>query len=322
MNKKRLFLHVGRHKSGTSAIQHCLNAHGETLAEQGVCYPQAGREDHSGGRKVAHHPLADMLNGPTSHGDFLAETKKRLNEEVEGFDTAIISSEAFQNVTDLSRLVDFFDGFSDYDLTIIVYFREYLSYCVSAFQQFAQNQQRFLTFDAFSRRDFGVADFIERWSALGETVFRPFDKKRLLHGDVVDDFLALVGIEIPFRQPATVNHSIGGNLLFARLLETSCGTRLTTYNRAAGLAKDHQHFREAFQITDERAEEIRGANDYNAIVENVVGPLAKRSFAQLPELPDIDRLKADFGVIYDDTHRAEMLALALDRAGEAKTWFE
>jgi len=53
MPQKQLILHVGFHKSGTSALQESFNAQRAELAEAGVLYPSIGRK--------AHHRLAWAL---------------------------------------------------------------------------------------------------------------------------------------------------------------------------------------------------------------------------------------------------------------------
>ena len=56
VNLKRVILHIGRHKSGTSSIQHCLNRNVDLLSAAGILYPKHGR-----GGRVAHHDIAKAL---------------------------------------------------------------------------------------------------------------------------------------------------------------------------------------------------------------------------------------------------------------------
>lgn len=71
--KRRLHLHVGLPKTGTTYLQGCLKLNGDWLAEQGfVCAPMA---DDNG----AHHPLARLLgsDGPEAVAAVLDEAAAR-----------------------------------------------------------------------------------------------------------------------------------------------------------------------------------------------------------------------------------------------------
>ena len=60
---KRIWIHVGWPKTGTTAIQRYLAANSESLKRMGVLYPESGRY----GITDAHHELASALTGgPTA----------------------------------------------------------------------------------------------------------------------------------------------------------------------------------------------------------------------------------------------------------------
>ena len=59
-NKKTLYLHIGMHKTGTTALQTFFSLNERTLATRGVCYPEVGRSKPS----VAHHDIANSIKGP------------------------------------------------------------------------------------------------------------------------------------------------------------------------------------------------------------------------------------------------------------------
>lgn len=94
----RLIIHVGTHKTGTTAIQAFLAANRERLDAMGVVYPDATR---FGLGKIAgiHHGVAAALARAESPGDPFPEPLLRfrahLRDRLAGGDAVILSSEAF-----------------------------------------------------------------------------------------------------------------------------------------------------------------------------------------------------------------------------------
>ena len=107
---KRVVLHIGRHKSGTSSIQTSLAFNTKKLSNSGFLYPISFR-----GRHVAHHKLAALLNPKkTEKPDIEVAYNLIMQEKCDHHHTLIFSSEAFQKISDLSFLgifrVEFLTG--------------------------------------------------------------------------------------------------------------------------------------------------------------------------------------------------------------------
>ena len=87
-----IHLHVGPHKTGSTAIQRALLTAREPLREIGLLYPETGQQD------AGHHAIVNAARGwgPASDG-FDADA---LARECEGFDHVVLSSE---NVVHLAR---------------------------------------------------------------------------------------------------------------------------------------------------------------------------------------------------------------------------
>ncbi|MCA1748991.1 MAG: hypothetical protein ABR601_10995 [Parasphingopyxis sp.] len=319
---QRLLLHIGRHKTGTSAIQNYCCTADEQFARHGAIYPRAGRRRETGTLFPAHHQLAVQCHLPSHDPETFDRIRAEFYEEIAGHDLVVLSSEGFQNIRDFALLDRFFDGFAQFDVSIICYLREYLSYLVSSYRQMTQNQQRFLTFARYCRRDFRIGDFLEEWSAIGDLVTRPFDRGRLKDGDVVADFLDLLGMEREAEGGRIVNHSIGGNLLFFRLIENRYGIEPIPYREAEQLAIDHAPFRRAFYISDEQATQIRASAPYNAIVAKRIGELELQSYAQEPVVPVLDTIDADLHRVYSGSRLANMRNRLSHVLEEKENWFE
>ena len=98
---KRLQLHIGTHKTGTTAFQHTLFEDRKRLSAAGIRYDTAKPNLHLG-KKRAHHWLAHALaRFDKRDQDVLAKYRKRLLNAPE--QTILVSSETFWRHVDLSR---------------------------------------------------------------------------------------------------------------------------------------------------------------------------------------------------------------------------
>src|SRR5690606_19912977 len=102
---KRLILHIGRHKTGTTRLQFFLDKHAEELRRLGACYPLTGREAPTERERTAHHQLALLLFNRDSAG--LEALQPKFRAETAPFDLVVLSSEAFQNIDDTRPLRHF-----------------------------------------------------------------------------------------------------------------------------------------------------------------------------------------------------------------------
>ncbi len=211
-----LFLHIGRHKSGSSSIQHFFNQNRTALERDGILYPAPA----SG---VAHHAwsatIKDVQKG-LRDTSALGALRAMFDDYAASSNTVVVSSEDFQNILkpELVR-----EALGRHDVTVLVYLREHFAYAWSAYSQRVQANRFTLSFAEFLE-DFSqdYLEFLNRWaSAFGASSIkaRIFDRSRLKSGDVVEDFCAIVGIDNPGRYPhrRTANPSIGWRLINAKI---------------------------------------------------------------------------------------------------------
>lgn len=124
---RKCFIHIGTHKTGTTAIQHLLSRNSSTLAGRGFLYPQSGRlELHPG-----HHNLAWEISGDhrfqNHHGtiDDLIREARHKSEDI------ILSSEDFEcALYHPSRFASFISSLQSCGLsvTVILYVRNQIDY--------------------------------------------------------------------------------------------------------------------------------------------------------------------------------------------------
>ena len=95
---RKLILHIGRHKTGTTAIQRFLYGNPELLRANGYCYP-----DH-GAIGFGHHDIAGALIKKNMELSEISDNEavNKIRELIAGLvkgkkGIPIISSEAFQN---------------------------------------------------------------------------------------------------------------------------------------------------------------------------------------------------------------------------------
>lgn len=290
MSAPELILHIGRHKSGTSSLQHFLGGARDHLSGQGVLYPRAGCPN-----RIAHHAIAAQCHSGQSDGAGLADIAAAIRGELEPHHTRILlSSEAFQNLTDLTRLRDFADALDVGRIRVLCYLREHLDYAVSGYRQMIQNQPRFVPFRKFVQGLGDLAPFAARWRALGDLELCWYDRSRLKDGDIIADVCARLDIAPGAIPQGDMNPSIGGNLLVYKLAANKLELPALDYAALRDLAGTHAAFRRAFYIADEDAARLRARSAYNASLVRLLGPLpALKFWAGNPVLPEMDRLQAD-----------------------------
>lgn len=239
-----IILHIGRHKTGTSAIQHFLARNRQRLRRLGWDYPRA----LSG--RAAHHDFVAGLDGRRSEGDARTTPESQLRE-VERMTAwlktpgdKIVSSEAFQNL-DPEILRDVFPAG---ETRVLVYLREPLDYLISSYAQTIQAQAArtpFVSYAASFRPDY--ARFLDRWAVVfghDAIAARIYDRSALADGDIVRDFVGALGLpadQLKFP-PQAFNPSIGPELIEFKGVLNACippdeQMKLRLYPRLARMAK-------------------------------------------------------------------------------------
>jgi hypothetical protein len=198
--RKRLILHVGQSKTGTSTIQDFL-AHNRRrlLRENGVLYPQAGRQG------AAHHRIAALFLPAGNAGwikrDDAVSLRDRLAEECaeSGADTVVASSEALFNARSLADVREFFDGF---DIEVLVILRRQDRWLDSLYQHQLKVGETDLDRHAWLRARQSTFDYaarVGRWAdsfgdgAIRIGVFEPAN----LAGGLLDFFFRTAGLALP-----------------------------------------------------------------------------------------------------------------------------
>lgn len=234
--QKKIILHIGTNKTGTSSIQSFLFKNKEALREKNILYTDKFIFNH------AHHNIAKLFKGASPKElNIQSNWLKILEKEMYSYETIILSSELFHTIQDLSLLQNFLKS---YDVTVILYIRDHLTYLASWYQQAVQLRNITCKFDEFVKLDYTRLDYnhlINRWkNAFGSTAVkvRVFDRSKLINNDIIDDFISHANIKkiIKNNYKFTNNPSISGNLLYFKIL---CNSLIT----------EHQNYQYAYEIS-------------------------------------------------------------------------
>lgn len=199
---KKLYIHIGLGKTGTTSIQESLAQSRPILNSKGILYPKAGTMGIGNG--LAHHELAsckDSLKEAEIYWEILAEQKEYECHSV------VLSSELFTTASD--TMIDFSKEFDD--VIVIAYVREQVSLIESVY---LTHQVMDMTFEGIHSNTGMkyIAGIEEFWAlTLGGFDFKSMlftwvnsfgkdkIKARLYHPrddnfDVLDDFYYLIDI--------------------------------------------------------------------------------------------------------------------------------
>lgn len=200
----RVILHIGLHKTGTSAIQAYLHSNSAVLLEQGnILYPEAGRKEEAMIREnhfslawsvVEKYARKYDVDISSDHWVALRDELKRKRPRI-----AIISSEFFwpanEEEIDVIRqyLVDF-------PAQVVLYLRNYRSLALSGYKQGVKTGKIYKNIDLHIRErlwNFDYDAIVQRWARVfdrSNVKVRIYDKVK---GHILNDFAEAAGFDLP-----------------------------------------------------------------------------------------------------------------------------
>lgn len=202
--QRRLLVHCGLHKTGTTALQDFLADPPEDFARNGIFYPRSGRV--GGGHHNLAWELARDRRFTRSNGDFSDLSAEIANTR----DEVVISSEDFEGVLhrpDAIEKLRSLAGDHGLRLVLVFYLRNQIAYCESLFLELLRHglgeECSLLALEAVETGRFRLKEWVFHFDYLAiadvlrsitdiDLVLRPYD--RLPTGGIVEDFLSLVGI--------------------------------------------------------------------------------------------------------------------------------
>jgi len=126
LNRKKLILHIGLSKTGTTSFQRFAFQHRAQLQQAGVYYPKVGVQT------VNHVFVAQHYNGVKKNNALITELKAELNQQ--SCEHILISCEAFESLTE-KNMKKFSEDFYEYDIYVLCSIRDRLSWLRSMYAE-------------------------------------------------------------------------------------------------------------------------------------------------------------------------------------------
>lgn len=234
MSDRRLVLHIGTEKTGTTSIQRFLSTNRSCLAESGVFTPSSlddGAGNHRWLPAIACNKKEadDFLRSKevTSESELRNLIDAKLTEfrhEVESISNSeskwLISSEHLQSrlteKSELDTLKSILSGLFD-NIEILLYIRRPIHTAVSLLSTAIKTGSTMKSLpepsELYWNNICNHRATIERWKACfpeAELTVRLFQKEDFKNGDLIDDFMRVAKIEASnrFKRPEMTNESL------------------------------------------------------------------------------------------------------------------
>jgi hypothetical protein len=118
---RRIYLHVGAMKTGTTYLQHLMDLHRESLADAGYCFPgESWTDQHRGVREVLGFDMTDPRRAAECTGAWSRLTSEMLTHE----GRASVLSMEFLSYADRERAARVVDSFPGADVHVILTVRD------------------------------------------------------------------------------------------------------------------------------------------------------------------------------------------------------
>jgi hypothetical protein len=223
---KTIYIHIGTHKTGTTAIQMFASKNVHKLERRGYYYPLIGRPLITG---IAHghhllpwyivnHPVPDRYWMDLAHDK--KSVFKHLIKAIEQnlCSKIILSSEEF-DVFSKKHIESLKSFFASFDIKIVAYLRRKDSYVESMYQTMVvyNNESRQIgeVLKKSFRSPLNYFDFIENWRQVfgpENVIIRLYYPETLDSGDVVLDFYNRVGLDVRDFYKANEQHGINSSV--------------------------------------------------------------------------------------------------------------
>lgn len=202
----KLILHLGLHKTGTSAIQRSMFQNKDKLRNIGIYYPSSEPFE-------AHHALASRIKTDRSHSANVSDVERTFGSWAEpGYRTVVVSSEMFSEGIDINSLRCLKKIFSE--VSVVFYVRRQDLLLESAYGQLVKQNNEFRRISEFKPYLTNIYAHIKHFEQAIEPdkiIVRNFDASYLYNEDVsVDFFKTILNIESmdEFIFPGKVNRSL------------------------------------------------------------------------------------------------------------------
>ena len=356
--KRPLILHIGLSKTGSSSIQRVLAEQRPALRAQGVYLPHSpGWANHAllpaacvSDPKIlwGYHPgtwegLAPDVRIARFRDEFAAEMQGLADDVRRVVLTAEQMGQMLRLDEEVHRLADMLRPYFD-PVEVVIYLRRQDQHATSAYSQILRGGVMVPPGlpaggpQAQPAYDYGGT--LDRWAgAFGDAAMRPriFDRKSLVSGDVVADFLAVAGMALPnlegnAKGQSNPSVSVAGQALMlaaGRRMAASAGATIwrdtPAWRRLADTITEAmpgrgwrptqdeaREFMGRFTATNERARS-RFFADQPGLFDAGFDDLPQGQAEPLPDMVENAALDALLHEVHNSAQREALAALALFR---------
>ena len=209
---KKLYIHIGTEKTGTTTIQETLFKNRGLIKKQGVLYPESLNHSNHVSFCLAFMDFNERSELYSVMGcepniaaaeRFSKETLRNLEEEIlrSGCDAVVISNEHLHSrITsreEISRIKDWAQKIFD-DVEIVCYLRNQADLAISYYSTLIKSgnapENIFPEFQSIPHY-YDYKNLLDSWcSVFGGISVRVFSRELLVNGSVVDDVFSILGI--------------------------------------------------------------------------------------------------------------------------------
>jgi hypothetical protein len=282
---KRLILHAGTAKTGTTAIQSTLFNWREKLRQRGIFYPDPS---YLGSGQHAHHNLAHAYGNRPNYRrraeTFLAKVRKEANEH----ETVMLSSEAVyrqlsnKNGGYWNRRTDYLKSLaaalSGFEVEVLLFFRRRDYFVESLYHEHVLAGLPTGPFNTFVETHLNLLDYDRQVQAFKAEFQRvQIQSYEAANGNVVQTFFRLHGIDISAVAEPRERLSVDGRVTMwiaqeAKRSEYMDDVLLSLKGFAksgvaSGLFTDERKVT-LWQSMEKRCELLARFNDYGAITDD------------------------------------------------------
>jgi hypothetical protein len=279
--KKKLFLHIGMGKTGTTALQKFFWSNRRALKKEGILYPRYGGIAH------AHHLLSPYI--PPELKDLwkfkrVVEWAPKLKET--SFSSILLSSELIAWAT-REQVIEFCSAITEsFDLKVIIYLRRQDNMIMANYNQLVKAGSEKHELDLVLESQIAkinYEDIIEPWSSsIGKDniIVRPYEKRQFYGGDICHDFMyQIFGIDISskFAIPkgnsnprfsfAAMQYKLQLNKLFENATESSqFNAALLAYSNKSDKASNSIYATQSILSPTVRSDILKRSNKANQLI--------------------------------------------------------
>jgi hypothetical protein len=207
---RKLYLHIGTEKTGSTTLQHFAHVNRKLLLKRGILYPRNQIHSSLSGyaSAVTMAPVASKffdIDGPESLVRFRASLLETLHEQIvtSQCHTIWLTSERLsayiRRQREIEKLAELTRSLAD-EVKIILYLREQADLFLSSYSSGIKSGR-----DADMNPPvtpglyyYDYEKMISHWSGVfgdAAMIVRIFDRRSLTGGDIVKDFLGVIGID-------------------------------------------------------------------------------------------------------------------------------